>query len=126
MTPAEYQAYYGKKKNADQTANRLKFKNIHTEVDGIRFDSKKEAEYYGQLKIRKKSGDIEGFVRQMTFKIEVNGVHICDYRCDFVVYPPGKPAEVIDVKSPTTAKMPEFRIKKALMKAVHNIDIKIV
>lgn len=125
-SPEQYRKHFGKQKNATQTANRLKFGNIHTEVDGIRFDSKKEAEYYGQLKIRKKAGLIKDFELQKTFKIEVNGVHICDYRCDFVIYFPDGQISVVDVKSKATENLAAFRIKKALMLAVHNIKIQIV
>jgi hypothetical protein len=39
------------------------------------------------------------------------------------VYEVGGKTVVEDVKSPATVKLPEYRIKKALMKAVHDVDI---
>ena len=38
--------------------NRRKFRNVKTVVDGITFDSKKEAKRYGELKLLERAGDI--------------------------------------------------------------------
>lgn len=126
MTPEQYRAYYGAQKSAKETANRLKFGNIRQEVDGIRFDSKKEAEQYGKLKMLLKAGKIKAFQMQKTFKLYVNDHHICDYRCDFVVLNLDDSEVVQDVKSSATANVRAFQIKKKLMKAVFNIDVQIV
>ena len=42
-----------------------KYRAEPTVVDGIRFDSKLEARYYEQLKIRQAGGEVVGFLRQV-------------------------------------------------------------
>lgn len=103
-----------------------KYKNKKAEVDGIIFDSIKESRRYGELKILKKQGLILDFECQKTYKLEVNGQLICKYISDFVVYHLDGPVVVEDVKSEMTAKLPVFRLKTKLMKAIHNIEIKII
>lgn len=122
----QFREHFNKNASKEGQARRLKFNNIHTEVDNIRFDSKKEAEYYGTLKLLKRSGKIRDFKRQHAFDLIVNGFHICQYICDFLVVENDGSETVVDVKSQVTEKLPEFRIKRALMKAILNIEIKIV
>src|SRR3989337_636817 len=38
-----------------------KYRNIKVEIEGYKFDSKKEAEFYQELVLRKKAGDIMDF-----------------------------------------------------------------
>jgi len=55
------------------------------------------------------------------YPLVVNGVQVCEYRADFVYFDRAKGAvSVVDVKGYRTA---EYRIKKALMLAVHGIAI---
>lgn len=46
-----------------------KYHRKKTEVDGILFDSLKEANHYSELKIRKKAGLIKDFERQAPFTV---------------------------------------------------------
>lgn len=46
-----------------------KFRNEPVVVDGIRFPSKKEANYYLELQFRKASGEIKGFTRQVSLRL---------------------------------------------------------
>lgn len=121
MTAEEYKAYMASKK---KDAKPSKYKNTKVEFDGIKFDSKKEAEYYGILKLKKQKGMIAAFTRQERFKIVINGIHVCTYVSDFVEHDLHGGKKVIDVKSDFTRKMATYRLKKKLMKAVLNIDIK--
>ena len=99
-----------------------KFLNKKVVVDGIKFDSRKEADYYGILKMRKMAGEIRDFKMQVPFRMEINGDLICKYIADFVVeYANG--IQVIDTKSDFTRKNPVYRIKNKLMKAIHGITI---
>ena len=41
-----------------------KYRAVKTEIDGHKFDSKKEADYYYSLKMRLLAGDIKGFCIQ--------------------------------------------------------------
>jgi hypothetical protein len=94
-----------------------KYLNKKKEVDGIKFDSKKEATRYGYLKIDPEVSDLQ---LQVSFPITINGILICRYIADFVYFRGGFQV-VEDVKGVRTAI---FILKKKLMKAVHNIDIK--
>ena len=120
ITSAQYLAMMAKKNKGQNN----KYKNHIVEVDGIKFHSAKEAAYYGELKIRKMTGDILSFERQIRYKLEVNGVLICTYISDFEVVLSTGIREVIDVKSFFTRRLPEYRKKKKLMKAIYNIEIK--
>ena len=100
-----------------------KFGNEKTTVDNIRFDSKAESQRYGELKMMERSGLIHKFERQVTYSLDVNGVHICKYIADFVITWPDGVVTVEDVKGVQT---PEFKLKKRLMWAIHGIEIILV
>ena len=100
-----------------------KYNNIKTVINGITFDSKKEAAYYGILKLKQKAGLIDSFQMQVKYDLTVNGIKIGFYKADFVTFKEGKVIKVIDVKSEMTKKLPVYRLKKKLIKAIDNIDI---
>lgn len=84
---------------------RSKYGNKITVVDGIRFDSKKEAAYYEQLKLRQRGGEVHFWLRQVP-------VHLpggTKYVLDFVVFLKSGEVQFVDVKGRETK---EFRIKK--------------
>lgn len=112
-----------------------KYKNIPCEVDGIRFDSKKEATRYGELKLLEKAGEIEGLELQPAYPIVIHGKKICTYKADFLYWvspapaPGAKFGSVVratteDVKSPITRKNPTYRLKKKLVEAIYGIEIR--
>lgn len=47
-----------------------KYRNIKTTVDGIEFDSRKEADYYCQLKLLKRAGEIKDFGLQPRYELQ--------------------------------------------------------
>ena len=75
-----------------------KYGNKWVEIDGIKFQSKKEGGYYQFLKAEKLAGRIIDFKMQVPFPIHINNVLICKYYADFVVYYPNGKVNVIDVK----------------------------
>jgi hypothetical protein len=98
-----------------------KYKAIKTEVDGITFDSKKEARRYQDLKLLEKSGAISKLILQPSLRIEVNGVKVCDYRADFSYYDNGTNKRIWeDVKGVKTSI---YRLKKKLVFALYGIEI---
>ena len=112
-----------------------KYFNKKTEVDGIIFDSAKEARRYEDLSERQYAGDIRDLRRQVRYDLVVNGVKIGFYKADFV-YVDGETGQTIveDVKparrrdrSGRLVRAPSnwtvYRIKKKLMKALHGIDV---
>jgi len=101
-----------------------KFGAKKTIVDGITFDSKWESERYGQLRAMERGGIVTDLKLQVKYDIVINDIKICKYIADFVYKeesPDGEIKEIVeDAKGFET---PEFKLKKKLMKAVHNIDI---
>ena len=93
---------------------------------GFKFDSKWEAERYGQLVSMQMAGVVQDLERQVKFDIIINDVKICKYVADFVytlVHEDGKKEKIVeDAKGVQTT---DFKIKMKLMKAVNNIQIKI-
>ena len=110
---------------AAEAPKKNKFNAVRTEVDGIIFDSKKEARRYSELKIFEREGYLQDLKRQQTFKMEVNGVKITTYRADFTYIKDGK-LRVEDVKSEPTAKKSDFRMKVKLMRACHGIEVEVL
>lgn len=90
-----------------------------TTVDGIRFASKGEAMRYQELRLLEQAGQISGLELQPKFRLEVNGVKIADYVADFRYTEAGQ-VVTEDYKG---MKTPVYRIKKKLVKALHNVDI---
>jgi|TARA_R110001599_G_scaffold58363_1_gene160887 hypothetical protein len=91
---------------------------------GIKFDSKWEAERWGELTAMERANYITDLERQIKYDIIVNDQKICRYIADFrysKVDEYGNLEEVVeDAKGVET---PEFKLKKKLMKAVLGIDI---
>lgn len=77
-----------------------KYNAKKTYVDGICFDSKKEAKYYQELKVREIIGEVSHFHRQVVFDLPGG----TKYRCDFMVILASGDIEYIDVKGATHTK----------------------
>lgn len=94
-----------------------KFNAHRTTVDGITFDSKKEAKRYGELRLLEKAGEIRNLELQPKFPLIVNGVKVCTYIADAAYFE--KNARVVeDVKSGPT-KTAAYRIKRKLLLALN-------
>ena len=104
-----------------------KYRNKKCERDGIKFDSKKEADRYTILKILQKKGEIGLLELQKPFLlIETNETEKkCEYWADFC-YIIARTGEYVveDVKSEATRKLSTYIMKRKLMKAKFNIEIK--
>ena len=86
--------------------NKYGARKVH--VDGVAFDSQLEADYYLELKLRQRAGEITGFCRQARFVI-TTGERAAEYVCDFVVFYPDGHYEIIDTKGVETDV---FRLKR--------------
>lgn len=100
----------------------MKYRNQPTTVHGRRFASKLEARRYGELRMLQMAHEIDGLECQPRFSLDVNGQHICDYVADFSYIENGA-LVVEDAKGVLT---PDCKIKLALMKAIHGIDVKLI
>lgn len=97
-----------------------KYRNQPTRVNGIRFDSKREAKRWSELLLLEMAGRIANLRRQIRFRLNVLGVEVCQYVADFVYIEAGQMI-VEDVKGFRT---PVYRLKAKLMKAIHGIEIR--
>ena len=93
-----------------------KYNNHKVEVDGIKFDSQKEADYYCELKLKLQAKEIKGFCRQAEFVLAPN----LRYKADFVVFNNDGTAEIIDVKG---FKTQVYKDKKKVFEDKFNLKI---
>lgn len=104
---------------------RNKFNAKKTTVDGIEFDSAKEAKRYTRLRDMEEEGRIQHLRLQVPFELvpsfECDGVKYrgMSYVADFVYYRAGK-VVVEDCKGFKTA---EYKMKKKLMAYMNHINI---
>ena len=99
-----------------------KYHNRKTSVDGIRFDSKREANRYIELKLLERSGVIKGLKRQVPYVLINKSSYgrATKYVADFVYYEDDK-LVVEDVKGVRT---PVYKLKKRLMAERFGIEVK--
>lgn len=105
----------------DGKAKRQKYGNRRVEIDGMKFDSQHEADYYfGVLLPRVKAGELKCVCRQVPFDLP-GGIR---YIADFVTMRPDMSIEaVIDAKSEATRKNQVYINKKKQVKACWGIEI---
>lgn len=101
-----------------------KYFNKKVMVDGIKFDSKKEAKRYNELKLLKKAGLIKELELQKVFELQPkytnnNGEHIraITYKCDFFYYDNEKERYIVeDTKG---FKTETYKLKKKLFEYIY-------
>ena len=97
---------------------RSKYGSRKVEVDGIKFDSAKEAKRYKELLILQKAGEIyeielqPPFILQEAYKRLGKSIRPIIYRADFRVYWKDGRVQVIDTKGYMT---PEYKLKKKML-----------
>jgi len=102
------------------SGKRGKYGNRKVTVDGMKFDSQHEADYYfSVLWPRWLAGELVLLARQVPFDLP-GGIR---YIADFVTVDTAGRVEVIDAKSPATKKNRTYINKKKQMKAIWRIDI---
>lgn len=109
---------------APTVAKRSKYGNRKVAVDGVVFDSAKEAAHYGALMALQATGEVLAVERQVSYDLSVNGVVVCRYVADFRVTWRDGSVTVEDVKSAATRKNRAYRIKAKLLAACHGITIR--
>lgn len=96
---------------------RSKYNSKKVVVDGIKFDSAKEARVYQQLKLCEKAGVIKNLRLQVPYDLVIP----CKYVADFVYVDFASGKEIVaDAKG---FKTTEYKRKKKYMKLQHCIDI---
>jgi hypothetical protein len=115
--------------NTKYFSSRSKYGAKKTIVDGKKFDSKWEAERYGQLKAMEKAMFIRDLELQVPYDLIVNDIKICRYIADFRYKKESNHTITNDeyyvevVEDTKGFETQEFKLKKKLMKALYNIDI---
>lgn len=116
-----------------QTRKKSKYGAKRTVVEGIKFDSKKEANRWVQLRAMEEIGLIKELVRQPAFPLAkvIDGTdyvvrtpcgRCMSYFADFAYYQEGK-LIVEDVKGIDT---PVSRLKRAIVKMFYGIDVVLI
>lgn len=108
-------------------AKHSKYNAIKTVVDGVMFDSKREAQRYGELKLLEKAGEISRLHLQPVFVLGVTPrdapgktILVGKYRADFAYTTKNGDVVVEDVKGVKTAV---YCLKKRLVEALYGIMI---
>ena len=127
----DYQDFLNKNKLVPiKPKKKSKYGNVKTTVDGIEFDSIKEADYYCQLKILKMAGEIKDFGLQEKYELQPmfkkDGVthRSITYAADFVIENNDGTTDVVDVKGFETQV---FKIKRKLFEYKYpELQLKII
>lgn len=119
MTAQQYREMMGISKPAPAHKEN-KYHAQKTEVDGIKFDSKKESKDWLQLKMLETTGCISNLQRQVTFELQPKftnnqGINIraINYVADFVYEKDGK-TYVQDSKGGKATQTDVFKLKRKL------------
>ena len=99
-----------------QRSRGAKYGNKKVTVDGITFDSKKEARYYCDLKVRVKAGEVITFLMQVPFHLTA-GVK---YVADFMEFRADGSVHVIDTKG---VKTDVYKLKKKQVEELYPVVI---
>lgn len=96
-----------------------KYHNQPTRVDGIRFDSKREARYYQQLRFEQQSGSVRYFLRQVPMHLPGGTKLVVDF---MVVMADGR-VRFVDAKGRETQA---FKIKRREVQHHYPIALELV
>lgn len=108
MSAKEYRQQFGKKN---------KYHAQKTELNGIQFDSRKEATVYQKLQNLERSSIISNLRRQIRFELvpKQKDERPVYYVADYVFEQDGKTV-IADCKSAMTKKLPAYIIKRKIFK----------
>lgn len=118
ITAAELRTLLAKPKRSKYGAKK-------TDLDGVTYDSKAEADYAALLKVREKAGEVGGIEIQRPFPILINGFSVGVYRADFcfIDHKADGKLRVIDVKGFDT---PLSKFKRKCVEALYRVKVEVV
>lgn len=112
---------------AEEYRNRCSGNKYHaqkTEINGVVYDSKKEANRSQELLYLERAGLVKNVRRQVRFELQPEyitkdgrKIKSINYVADYVYERPDGKMVVEDVKSEMTRKLPVYRIKKKMLEA---------
>lgn len=99
-----------------------KYHNVYSNLDGIRFDSKKEAARYAQLKLLERAKQIKNLQLQVPFVLIEKSKYgrAIKYYADFVYEENGN----LIVEDTKGYKTEIYKIKKRLLAEKYGIEVK--
>lgn len=98
-------------------ARGTKYRNRRITIDGLKFDSVREAKRWKQLATLERAGVINSLKRQVRFPLIVNECLVCTYVADFTYINEAGQKVVEDSKGYVTR---EFKTKVKLFAALHS------
>ena len=98
-----------------------KFNAKKTLLDGKKFDSQSEGDFYAELKLQEQAGLIKSFDTQIKEELYAYGQPICNYYVDFLVYHNDGTKEFIEHKGQQT---PDWWLKWKMLSAKYKDDPK--
>lgn len=120
LSKEDYYAFTRRQQSSNaKPVKQNKYRAKKTWMDGICFDSRKEAAYYEDCKILVRAGELDGFIYHGKM-VCVEGTDKDDraalYEPDFVLFYPEGTYRVVDVKSEATITN-EFKLKMKALRA---------
>jgi hypothetical protein len=131
MNINDFNKNFSFQKGKIKTNKSNKYNNLKVVIDGYTFDSKKEAEFYGSLKLKKQAGFIKDFKMQVKYEIKINNIHIANYFMDFEITNNDESVDYVDIKAKDKKtnkfiKTGVFALKKRLVEAIYGIKISMI
>lgn len=109
-------------KPEEKTKGKSKYGNQKIEIDGIKFDSKREAGRFLELRMMERAGLVKDLKLQVPFELNEDGKFSYKYIADFTYFDVQKNETIVeDAKG---AKTVTYKKKKKLMLKIHGINIK--
>ncbi len=103
--------------NRCKARSRAKYGNASQKChQGHQHHSVGEARYCNQLELLRKAGEIESYETQVSYRMKVNGKHICEHRPDFRVHYEDGRVEIREYKGFADKVWP---LKKKLFEALY-------
>ena len=96
---------------AARVASKAKFKNIRSEHDGEKFDSKLEARRFQQLQLMDKAGEIRDLRTQVSFPLMAGDSMVGAYVADAVYFDVRKSRKVVEDCKAKPTRTPLYRWK---------------
>lgn len=108
-----------------KTKGKNKYGARKTQLNGITFDSKREAKRWNELTLLVKAGEIVGLERQVEFPLILMGVVLGSYVADFVYAEARSGRQVVeDAKGGKATMTPLYRWKKKHLAVQTGIQIR--
>lgn len=102
-----------------------KYGAVRTELDGYKFDSKKEAKRYGELKLLERAKQIESLEVHPRYSLIVAGTQVGVVEFDFRYIENGETV-IEDCKGGEATNTPLFKLKRAIFEAMYGYKVRIL